>query len=431
MKPYKRSQQASMHQGSMHQANMPQNSHPASMHNASRSNKVHGAIRDPVPAMPRSFRRRDYELGRKLGEGSFGTVMEARDPRTGAVVAIKKVLQDPRYKNRELDLMKELSHINVVTLLDYYYTDELYLEKNGFEERPGRFLNIVMEYVPESAYRVVKNYTMYNMHIPLVLVKCYTYQMCRAVGYVHAVGLCHRDMKPHNLLIDPQYHSVKLCDFGSAKRLAPGAPSVAYICSRYYRAPELMLGSTEYTTAVDLWSIGCVLGELLLGKALFPGKSSLDQLVRIIQVLGVPTKKQAHAMNPFSEDVQFPEVKPRTLAAVFHDTPPDGVAILEGFLRYDPTERITASEALSHAFFDELFDPNLRLPPNDAVPPDFLGFSELELNSMSDAAKEIMMKREKAFSDALARLPEPRQPQNLAPYTSFFPSLGTMPHGYF
>ncbi|RCV33066.1 hypothetical protein SEVIR_2G345500v4 [Setaria viridis] len=111
------------------------------------------------------------------------------------------------------------------------------------------------------------------------------YQICRALAYIHnCIGVCHRDIKPQNLLVNPHTHQLKLCDFGSAKVLVKGEPNISYICSRYYRAPELIFGATEYTTAIDVWSAGCVLAELLLGQPLFPGDSGVDQLVEIIKV---------------------------------------------------------------------------------------------------------------------------------------------------
>ena len=112
----------------------------------------------------------------------------------------------------------------------------------------------------------------------------YTYQLCRSLAYIHSLGVCHRDIKPQNLLVHPETHLLKLCDFGSAKILVKGEPNVSYICSRYYRAPELIFGATDYTCCIDVWSVGCVLAELLLGVPLFPGESGVDQLVEIIKV---------------------------------------------------------------------------------------------------------------------------------------------------
>ena len=127
--------------------------------------------------------------------------------------------------------------------------------------------------------------------VPILLVKLYSYQIMRSLAYIHAIGITHRDIKPQNLLVDTNTHTLKLCDFGSAKRLVRGEPSVSYICSRYYRAPELIFGATEYNSQIDVWSAGCVVAELMLGQPVFPGESGVDQLVEIIKVLGTPTRE--------------------------------------------------------------------------------------------------------------------------------------------
>merc|ERR1719243_562072 len=145
--------------------------------------------------------------------------------------------------------------------------------------------------------------------VPSIFVKLYSYQICRSCAYIHAVGICHRDIKPQNLLIDGRSHALKLCDFGSAKRLVKGEPNVSYICSRYYRAPELIFGSTEYTTAIDIWSSGCVFAELLLGAPLFPGDSGVDQLVEIIKVLGTPSREDIREMNASYTEFKFPQIR--------------------------------------------------------------------------------------------------------------------------
>ncbi|KAG8067468.1 hypothetical protein GUJ93_ZPchr0005g15049 [Zizania palustris] len=196
-----------------------------------------------------------------VGTGSFGIVFQAKCLETGETVAIKKVLQDRRYKNRELQLMRSIDHPNVVSLKHCFFSTT---------SRDELFLNLVMEYVPETLYRVLKHYSNANQRMPLIYVKLYMYQLFRGLAYIHTVpGVCHRDVKPQNVLVDPLTHQVKICDFGSAKVLVAGEPNISYICSRYYRAPELIFGATEYTTSIDIWSAGCVLAELLLGQVGF------------------------------------------------------------------------------------------------------------------------------------------------------------------
>ncbi|CAH9089032.1 unnamed protein product [Cuscuta europaea] len=305
-----------------------------------------------------------YMAERVVGTGSFGVVFQAKCLETGEAVAIKKVLQDRRYKNRELQLMRLMDHPNVISLKHCFFSttakDEL-------------FLNLVMEYVPESLYKALKHYTDSNHRMPLLYVKLYMYQIFRGLAYIHNVtGVCHRDVKPQNLLVDPLTHQVKLCDFGSAKVLVRGESNIAYICSRYYRAPELIFGATEYTSSVDIWSAGCVLAELLLGQPLFPGENAVDQLVEIIKVLGTPTREDVRCMNPNYTAFRFPQVKAHPWHKVFlKRMPPDAIDLVSRLLQYSPSLRCTALEACAHPFFDELRGPNACLPNGRPFPPLF------------------------------------------------------------
>lgn len=175
------------------------------------------------------------------------------------------------------------------------------------------------------------------------------YQLLRSLHYIHSVGICHRDIKPQNLLIHPTTGVLKLIDFGSAKILVPGEPNVSYICSRYYRAPELIFGATNYSTAIDVWSTGCVMAELMLGQPLFPGESGIDQLVEIIKVLGTPTREQIKTMNPNYMEHKFPSIRKHPFSKVFRPrTAPDAIDLIEKLLEYTPGDRLTAVEAMVH-----------------------------------------------------------------------------------
>ncbi|KAG6505081.1 hypothetical protein ZIOFF_037429 [Zingiber officinale] len=329
-----------------------------------------------------------YMAERVVGTGSFGIVFQAKCLETGETVAIKKVLQDRKYKNRELQLMRSMDHSNVISLKHCFFSttskDEL-------------FLNLVMEYVPETLYRVLRHYSSVSQRMPLFYVKLYTYQLFRGLAYIHTVpGICHRDVKPQNVLVDPHTHQVKLCDFGSAKVLVKGEPNISYICSRYYRAPELIFGAIEYGTSIDIWSAGCVLAELLLGQPLFPGESAVDQLVEVIKVLGTPTREEIRCMNPNYTDFRFPQIKAHPwhkARNIFHKRmPPEAIDLTSRLLQYSPNFRCTAVsslpslgflylEACAHPFFDELREPNARLPNGRPLPPLFNFKQEVSLTS--------------------------------------------------
>jgi kinase len=204
--------------------------------------------------------------------------------------------------------MRAVDHPSIVKLKHCFYT---YTPANE------TYLHLVLEFVPETVYKIGKFYTKNNQKMPTLYVKLYVYQMCRALAHIHKMGICHRDIKPQNLLVNTETHQLKLCDFGSAKQLVKGEPNIAYICSRYYRAPELIFGATDYTSAIDVWSVGCVLAELLLGQPMFPGESGVDQLVEIIKVLGTPTREEINAMNPNYTEFKFPQIKAHPWAKVF------------------------------------------------------------------------------------------------------------------
>lgn len=299
-----------------------------------------------------------YSAERIIGNGSFGVVFQAAVVETGEVVAIKKVLQDKRFKNRELQIMRLLvkdPHPNIVALQHCFYSQG---------EKPDElYLNLVLEFVPETVYSISRHHQKLKTPLPLLYVKLYLYQLSRALCHIHALGICHRDIKPQNLLVDPATQRLKLCDFGSAKALVKGEPNVSYICSRYYRAPELIFGSTDYSTAIDVWSQGCVGAELLLGQPLFPGDSGVDQLVEIIKVLGTPTREEISAMNSNYTEFRFPQIKACQWRKVFRSkTPDEAMDFIGSTLAYAPERRVEPLKGCSHPFFDELRNPDTRLP---------------------------------------------------------------------
>ncbi|KAI9494063.1 kinase-like domain-containing protein [Zychaea mexicana] len=324
-----------------------------------------------------------YSTYKVAGNGSFGVVYQAKLLRTGEEVAIKKVLQDRRFKNRELQIMRSVSHPNIVSLKAFFYS-------HGDVKKDEVYLNLVLEYIPETVYRASRHYAKAKQSIPTLHVKLYTYQLLRSLAYIHSLGICHRDIKPQNLLLDPASGILKLCDFGSAKILVAGEPNVSYICSRYYRAPELIFGATNYSTSIDIWSTGCVMAELMLCQPMFPGESGIDQLVEIIKVLGTPTKEQLLAMNPNYTDHRFPQIKPHPFSKIFKSrTPPEAVEFISQLLQYAPLKRLSAIDAMAHPFFDELRNPETRLANGKALPTLF-DFSAHELSVKPELISKLV-----------------------------------------
>ncbi|KAK3378020.1 kinase-like domain-containing protein [Podospora didyma] len=324
---------------------------PAAFNTLRMGEVIREKVQDGVTGETREIQ---YTQCKIVGNGSFGVVFQTKLSPSNEDAAIKRVLQDKRFKNRELQIMRIVRHPNIVQLKAFYYS-------NG-ERKDEVYLNLVQEFVPETVYRASRFFNKMKTTMPILEVKLYIYQLFRALAYIHSQGICHRDIKPQNLLLDPSTGILKLCDFGSAKILVENEPNVSYICSRYYRAPELIFGATNYTTKIDVWSTGCVMAELMLGQPLFPGESGIDQLVEIIKVLGTPTREQIRTMNPNYMEHKFPQIKPHPFNKVFRKADSTAIELIAQLLEYTPKKRLSAVEAMIEPFFDELRDPNTKFP---------------------------------------------------------------------
>lgn len=300
-----------------------------------------------------------------VGKGSFGVVFKTSivDDQSERVVALKKVLQDRRYKNRELEIMRTVSHCNIIELHWFFFTTG---------SRDDQYLNLVMEFLPQSLSSFIDRYAQSRSPIPMLYVKLSSYQMLRALAYLHGKQICHRDIKPQNLLLNAQLGILKLCDFGCAKVLVPDQGNVSYICSRYYRAPELCYGAQMYSHSIDVWSAACVLAEMLMCQPIFRGSTSDDQLAKIIKILGSPTAKQIQEMNPGYRGPQPRPSPARPLEELFKTRSADDrqliVNLLTKMFDYNPANRPVCIEACADVFFDELRNPGLTLPDSRPLP---------------------------------------------------------------
>lgn len=329
---------------------------------------------------------RQYVPDRAVGQGTFGTVTAARDTATNNQVAIKRVMQDPRFKNRELQIMRMLQHPNVIGLINYYYT-------NGESRQEDVYLNLVMEFVPDTLHRCCRNYIRQRQHVPMIYVKVFMYQLLRSIAYLHLpnVNVCHRDIKPHNVLVNSETGVLKLCDFGSAKMLT-NEPNVAYICSRYYRAPELIFGNTFYSPAVDIWSVGCIFAEMMLGDPIFRGENSMGQLVEIIKVLGTPTREQLEKLNS-TGNPRLADIRAKEWSQVFGPhVPVEAHDLCAKLLAYVPEDRIKPFAALTHPFFDDLHKPETRLPNGNPLPANLFHFSDEEKKALTPEQTSRLVK---------------------------------------
>lgn len=293
-------------------------------------------------------RELEYRFLRQIGQGAFGTVSEAVVIATGQQVAIKRVYQSPNNLNREIKIVTELQHRNVIKSHSHFFA-------RGKENPEDIYLYIIMDYIPMTLHRMIRSFSKRGDIVPAILIKLFSYQLFRALAYIRGLKVMHRDIKPSNILIDMKDYRLVLCDFGSSKKFAPGEESVAYICSRDYRAPELVLGMNKYDFAIDMWSAGCVLAEMVLGYSLFLGNNNKEHFLRIVNLLGPPTDSDLLAMQ-YPHMLTFPpEFRPIGLRnKLGSQADPELLDLLSKVFTFDPTKRIKPLQALYHPFFDEL-----------------------------------------------------------------------------
>ena len=291
-----------------------------------------------------------YNIIQKLGKGAYGIVWKAQDKQTKKIIALKKVYDafqnstDAQRTYREVMYLQHLNgHENIIRLLSIIRADN------------NKDLYLVFDLMETDLHIVIRAKILKDIHKKFVI-----YQLFKSLKYLHSAEIVHRDLKPSNMLINSDC-TMKLADFGLARSVAQddlGVPPIVsdYIATRWYRAPEILLGSQVYTKAVDLWSSGCILGEILIEQVMFPGKSSLNQMELIIELLGRPSKIDLEKMevsygNNLVDNLK--SKKNKSITYLFNNCDPEAVDLLRKLLVYNPKKRITVEKALKHSYFKE------------------------------------------------------------------------------
>uniref|UniRef100_A0A1B0GAL7 Protein kinase domain-containing protein n=2 Tax=Glossina TaxID=44049 RepID=A0A1B0GAL7_GLOMM len=286
----------------------------------------------------------DFQKIEKIGEGTYGVVYKGRNKITGQIVAMKKIRLEsddegiPSTAIREISLLKELKHPNIVCL------EDVLMEENR--------LYLIFEFLSMDLKKYMDSLPS-EKSMDSELVRSYLYQIMSAILFCHRRRVLHRDLKPQNLLIDKN-GIIKVADFGLGRSF--GIPVRIYtheIVTLWYRAPEVLLGSPRYSCPVDIWSIGCIFAEMATRKPLFQGDSEIDQLFRMFRILRTPTEEIWPGVTSLPDYKNtFPCWSSNQLTNQLKNLSSEGLDLIQKMLIYDPVHRISAKDVLEHPFFD-------------------------------------------------------------------------------
>ncbi|CAL0300061.1 unnamed protein product [Lupinus luteus] len=285
-----------------------------------------------------------FEKIDKIGQGTYSNVYKAKDMLTGKIVALKKVRFDNlepesvKFMAREILILRRLNHPNVIKL------------EGLVTSRMSMSLYLVFDYMVHDLAGLSASP---EIKFSEPQVKCYMHQLLSGLEHCHKRHVLHRDIKGSNLLINEE-GILKVADFGLASLFDPDRrhPMTNRVVTLWYRPPELLLGATEYGVGVDLWSAGCILGELLTGKPIMPGRTEVEQLHKIYKLCGSPSDEY-WKKSKLSNATLFKPREPykRYIRETFKKFPPSALALIDTLLAIDPAERLSASDALRSEFF--------------------------------------------------------------------------------
>jgi mitogen-activated protein kinase 1/3 len=385
---------------------MPDPAQPAAAAPAQATKSKHGHAASTTQPAPRKVRFNvgtQYQVLDVVGEGAYGIVCSAVHRPSGRKVAIKKIAPFDHSMFclrtlRELKLLKFLSEAgvseNIISILDIIKPSSI----EAFKE-----VYLIQELMETDMHRVIRTQDLSDDHA-----QYFIYQTLRALKALHSADVIHRDLKPSNLLLNANC-DLKVCDFGLARSVKTAEPSgtetgfmTEYVATRWYRAPEIMLTFKQYTKAIDVWSVGCILAEMLSGKPLFPGRDYHHQLTLILDVLGTPTLDEFYAITTRrSRDYirALPFRKRRPFAQLFPNANPLAVDFLTKTLTFDPKKRISVEDALAHPYLEAYHDPDDEpvAPPLD---PEFFEFDLHKDDISREQLKELLYDEIMSFRPA-------------------------------
>lgn len=333
-----------------------------------------------------------FEVLQKLGQGAYGVVWKAIDRKTKQVVALKKVFDafhnatDAQRTFREVMILQELNgHENIVRLL------------NVIKAENNKDIYLVFDYMETDLHAVIRANILDDIHKVFI-----TYQILKSLKFLHTGEIIHRDLKPSNVLIDSNCF-IKLADFGLARSIASegeeGDPNMTeYVATRWYRAPEIVLGSNKYSKAVDVWSVGCILGEQIIGKAIFPGKSTIGQIELILDLIGKPKPEDVNSLDSESawNVLNSQNIKQKyTISQLFKGASKSAIDFLKKTLEFNPKKRISIEEALKHPFVEQFHNPEEEICCDRVIKIPISDHKKLSIKEYQHALYSDIIKKKK------------------------------------